>query len=1013
MKLTHYFLKHPIIALVLNAMILVIGILCFKTLTLREYPEIHFPQATVHTSFPNASAFLVESAITSVLEEQLSGISGIESMTSQSKQGLCEIKLTFQPGVSMDRTMMAIREAVGLARGRLPHEASEPIIEQKTSSTGMPFIALSLESTTLDFAALTHFANLNLKSPFRGIQGVASADVWGQPYTYEITLNAKKMMAFGVNADEVFNTLAAHHLALPVGKFQHEIPTTLKMTLSHPSDYEQIIIKEQNASKHQPPVLLKHIAVIRLKADNEQFRVRVNGKPGLAIAINRSPDGNPLEISASIRALVKRLQSTLPHGVKLTIISDQADFVRASLHHIKTAIIEAIVFVLLIVFLFLRNAKATLIPLITIPISLMGSFIFLKGFGGSINIMTLMAMVLAAGLVVDDAIVMLENSQRHLDEGASPMESAYQSSKEMGFSIVAMTLTLACVYAPLAFISGPIGQLFTEFSIALAGSVLISGVVALTLSPLMCARCLSKNTLPLWPQFDDYFEKISKKYRQLITHALPYKKTCLAITASLFIMIFILIHLIPQEMAPKEDRSLIGVFIPPIPGKTIDTLEEKLKSIEKIMRTLPEAHDTLVFMGDWGGSMILPLKPQHERSISAHDLVEFIRPKLNPIPSVDVYPWSWDSGLPGMDEGVGHNELSLTLSTTHSYRHLFNQVEAIRKVLDKEASFQNVRHDLTLDTQSMQVHLLPREMSALNLTAQQVAKTIEIFFSGDQSLSFSKDGLLYPVSLKGTPSPWSLSELYVTNPSGKRISLAAVATLTETTQPETLIHDSQMRAVTLTATLKKGDTLNEAMPRLLATVNKHLPIDYKKSWAGSAKTYAKSQLSLSMLFLLALLFIFAILSVQFENFVDPFIILLTVPLACSGALFFIWALGQSLNIYTQVGLITLIGLISKHGILIVSFANLRRNNNISIKDAIIESASLRLRPILMTTGAMIFGAIPLVLSHDAGYESRHAMGTVLIAGLSVGTLFTLFVLPCVYWMVKKPKGTQHDNKNNE
>lgn len=1006
MTLPNYFLRHPVIALILNAMILIIGTLCFNALSLREYPEIHFPNVTIFTNYPNASAELVETSITYILEEQLAGIEGIDSITSNSKHGRSTIELNFKNGTSIDRAMLAIREAIGLARGQLPQEVKDPVVERKTVSSGMPFIVLSLESTSMDFAALTHYANLNLKNAFRGVKGVASAEVWGQPYTYDIVLNPKKMYTFGVNTDEVFDAIQRNNLSLPVGKFQNETPTTLNAELKNLTDYENLVVKEKDLSdaKHKHnPVLLKNIADITLKTDNERFRVRINGKPGLAIAINRTNDGNPLEVSTLVQKKLNELKTSLPQGLDIKIISDQADFVRSSLYNIKSSIFEAILFVLIIVFLFLRNLKATLIPLVTIPISLMGSFLFLKLFGYSINILTLMAMVLAVGLVVDDAIVMLENIQRHIDNGLSAFAAALKGSKEIGFAIVAMTLTLTSVYAPLAFITGTIGQLFSEFAVALAGSVFISGIVALTLSPLMCAKTLSKKEKPLWPIIDVFLEKLAMNYRQILTKVIYYKKTCIIIILSLFALIFYLAQWIPNEMAPKEDRNLIGVYLPPIPGKDINTMEEKLQTVEKIVQPIKdkEAESMLIFMGDWGGTVVLPLKPQTKRDRSASAIVNSLRPLVTQLPSADVYPWSWDSGLPGMDDSMTGSELSLTVSTTDTYRQLFDHVEHLRNALDSEKLYQSVRHDLKLDTPGYRIDLFPNETSNLNLTSRQLAKTIEVFFSGDKSLTFSKDGILYNLTLKGEKSPWSLNELYVTNHAGKRISLAAVANLVQTAQPDRLFHYNQMRSATLTADLMQGDKIESAMVQLKTVAAENLPSSYKMTWQGAAKAYSESQMMMTILFLLALVFIFAILSAQFENFIDPFIILFTIPLACAGALSFVWMSGQSMNIYTQVGLITLIGLISKHGILIVEFANQLRKNNIPLLEAIIQSASLRLRPILMTTGAMIFGAIPLLLSHDAGYESRHVIGTVLIGGLSCGTLFTLFVLPTVYLFVKQ------------
>lgn len=1004
MNITTYFLKHPVIAFILNAMIVVIGILCFDSLSVREYPEVHFPKVQVYTHYPNASAELIESAVTNALEEQLAGIEGIEDITSDSRYGESYISITFKDGISIDKSIIVIREAIGLTV--LPPEVRPPIIKRKTNSDGMPFIIISLKSSSMDFAELTHYAGLNLKNAFKGLKGVSSVEVLGQPYAYHIVLDARKMYSFGVNADDVFDALQKGSLSLPIGKFQNKISVILNTELKTAKDYENLVIKEKNFSNpksKQHTILLKHVADVKLQTHDQQFQVRINGKPGLCLAITKTNDANPLDVSTLVYAQLNDIKQSLPESLQMNIILDKADFIRYSIKNIKSSIFEATIFVLIIVFLFLRNIKATIIPLITIPISLVGSFLFLKIFGCSINIMTLLAMVLAVGFVVDDAIVVLENIQRHIDEGLSSLEAALKGSKEIGFAIIAMTLTLTSVYAPLTFITGTIGQLFTEFAVALAGSVLISGVVALTLSPLMCAKLLRKNQLHLWPKIDEALDNFTYYYSHLLSKALFYKKSCVCLILGTFGLIIMFTQIIPSETAPKEDRSLIGIYVPTIPGENINTMWQKVQLIENIVKSILEAQHNLVFIGDWGGNVMLPLKPQSLRNRSAQEVVDSIKPFVSKIPSLDVHPWNWDSGLPGVADSMSGGELSLVISTTESYSNLFKIVEAIRKSLDQQNLFQSVVHDLKLDTVSFRINVDTNEMAHLNLTYKQIAKTIEIFFSGDQSLTFAKDGLLYKLTLKGRHSPWDLNELYVTNKFGKRISLGVVAKIIPDSGPDKLYHYNQMRSAILTASLSKNQKFDQGMQQFFNEVTKELPSTYKKTWTGNAKVYTESQMTMVILFLLAIVFIFAVLSIQFESFIDPCIILLTVPLACLGALIFVWGLNGSLNIYTQIGLITLTGLITKHGILIVEFANHLRRKDTPLKEAIIKASSLRLRPILMTTGAMIFGSIPLVFSHDAGHEARRAIGIVLVGGISSGTLFTLFVLPTVYCIVKSWK----------
>lgn len=996
MKLPRYFIKHPVIAIILNCMIVVIGLLCLYSLSVREYPNISFPTITVYTAYPNASPSLVETSVTNILEDQLAGLEGLESITSESSVGRSDITLLFRAGTSMTRALAATQDAVGMAKSSLPAEVKAPMVERQLKSTGLPFMGISLSSTDRGFGELTHYANLNLKNVFRSVQGVASVDVHGQPYTYSILLQSNKLMTFGVNVDEVVNALAKSSISLPVGKYQNKIPSTLNAELRSQKDYENLLIKAD--PKH--PVFLKSVANVSLETDKSRTRMRINGHTGVIIAINRASDANPLEVSKSLRKVIDKLQVALPKDLHLTINIDQSDFINASIKNIYSSIMEAILFVLIIVFLFLRNIPATLIPLVTIPISLLGSLIFLKIFGFSINLMTLLAMVLAIGLVVDDAIIVLENIWRHIEKGLSPCDAAIKGAGEIGFAIIAMTCTLASVYLPIAFIQGMLGQLFIEFAVALAGSVFISGVVALTLSPLMCASFLGRNSRNWWPQADVWLTRLGEHYARALQWLMQRKKIPGILALITVIGSILLYNTIGQETAPREDRGLVGVFLGTVAGEDINVLDKKIAGLEKILQSVPEAQNKLTFVGEWGANILMPLKPHAQRKRSSRQIVDDIKPLLSHYPSIDPHVWSWDTGLPGIDDAGKGNDLALVISSTDTFKKIFQETEKLKELLDNTKQFQSTRYDLRLDTMGYSIEVDYNQLAKLGLTASQVAKTIEVFFSGDKTKTFEKEGVIYYMTIKGSPAPWTLNELYLTTPKGKRVSLGALVKIKPKSQAATVDHFQQMHATTLHIELRKGESMADAMQKVWQIATDSMPEHYKFTWTGAAKTLNESSHEMLFLLFLSLIFIYAILASQFENFIDPFIILFTVPLACSGALLFAFFFDQSLNIYTQVGLITLIGLISKHGILIVEFANQLHKSGATLLESIQQAAVLRLRPILMTTGAMIFGAIPLVLSHDAGYESRHAIGTVLIGGLSLGTLFTLFVLPAVYLIIK-------------
>jgi multidrug efflux pump len=611
-----------------------------------------------------------------------------------------------------------------------------------------------------------------------------------------------------------------------------------------------------------------------------------------------------------------------------------------------------------------------------------------------------MGMVLAVGLVVDDAIVVLENIDRNIHSGLSPFEAALKGAKEIGFAVVMMTLTLASVYAPLIFIEGVVGQLFTEFAIALAGSVVISGVVALTLSPFMCYQTLQASENRWWPSVDVALDSLQMGYKNLLVRIIGYSKACALFMLATLLIIAILFSVIPKATAPSEDRSLIGIWMSKASGQNIDFMENKAKEAESILEQIEHKKGIISFIYDSGANVIVPLSAQSERKDSAQDVADLVKKKTSQLASVDANVWSMDSAIPGVEGDTDGGTISLILSSTGTYKELFDNAEKCENALSKSSIFQSPRHDLDLNSMRYRIDLDENKMTSLGLNLAKIAKTIEIFFSGKSSVDIAKDGVLYPIKVVGKKVPWSLSEIYLTNSSGKPISLAAIANWETDFGPSELFHYNQSRSVTLSATSDLNRA--QAMEKLLAVVKNNVSADIKTTWSGSSADNQDAKSSIWLLMGLSIVCIFAILAFQFESFVDPFIILFTVPLASLGGLVWVWFLGGSINIYTQIGLVTLVGLITKHGILIVEFANGMAQTK-SPLEAVIEAATIRLRPILMTTGAMIFGSIPLMLSSDEGHEARRAIASVLVGGLGLGTLFTLFVLPMIYVVVKSGK----------
>ncbi len=991
MKITDYFIKHPVSSVILNAVVILIGILCLYNLQIREYPDIKIPLITVETIYPNASAELVESSVTNILEDELAAIEGLDDIRSWSSSNRSRIMMKFLPKTSLDRSLIAVKDAIGMVRANLPDQIIEPTVERQARGKGPPFMSVCLQTHTMSFAELTHYVNSTLKNTFRSIQGISSIQIYGRPYTYKVTLDHQKMYNFGVNADEIYDSIAKGNVSLPAGKFQNKVPVTIKSELKTTEDFENILVK-----KAPNLVFLKDITDIELTEDNKKNRLRINGEPALCIGLQKSNDSNPLDISNLVHKEVASLKHNLPEGISMEVGLDQAEFIRTSLSNIRSSIIEAMFFVLIIVFIFLRNLRATIIPIITIPISLIGSLLFLNLFGFSINVMTLLAMVLAVGLVVDDAIVILENVTRYIEKGETILNAAIKGTKEIAFAVVAMTFTLTSVYIPIAFIKGVTGQLFVEFAAALAGSVLISGLVAITLSPLMCAKILQAKKTNLFPAVDIFLQNLAEGYIKALKYVMNYNKAVIAFFIAALLSVAMVFTLIPEETTPSEDRGLIGVSIPAIAGEDIDEIEANVMAVEKVISNIPEAKAVLTFTQDWGGFVVIPLKPIEERKRSADEIVNSFRGALTSFPSFDAWPWNFSTGLPGIEDPAETSELRLMISTVDTYQNLFKEANKVRDKGEEKKLFRSIYHNLRLDTAGYDIYLDKYISANLGIDSKSVSKAVSLFFSGDDSLKFKKDGILYSITIEGDIDPWTLDELYITNQRGNRISLGSFATLVPKAEPKELEHFNHMRAVRLTSDLTSGDGLEADMKKLYKLANDNLPTSYKKSWTGLAKAFKESEATMALLFTLSLLFIYAILAVQFESFLDPLIILFTVPLACLGALLALYLSGGTLNIYSQVGLITLIGLITKHGILIVEFANQLQKQGHSTLEAIEQAAALRLRPILMTTGAMLAGSLPLIVSSSYGFEARHAIGLVLFFGLGVGTIFTLFVLPTIY-----------------
>lgn len=1008
MKFTSFFIKNPVYAIVFNVMLIVVGILSLNSLKVREYPKVEIPRISVWTTYRNASPEVIESAVTAPLEDELAGVEGVEFIRSYSNYESSWINLQFREGASMDKAVASVRDALGRIRGRLPKDVREPSISRDNGNEGNDVLMiLAVQSEKMNSLELRHFIETTVKNAFRSVDGVSAIGVYGDNYLAKVLLDPKKLHMFGLNADDIYDAIDSENVLRPVGKIRNTISASMKSKIETKDDFQRIILRARDSKFLKNPkrsvTFLKDVADIVFSVDDQCSRCLLNGQKGTFITIKAASDANPVEVSNRVLQKIENLKTELTADVKISVLSDDTDFIRASIKNAEKATLEAVILVLLIVFLFLGNFRATLVPIVTIPISLIGAIVFLKAFGFSINIMTLLAMVLAVGLVVDDAIVVLENISRRIENGMSTLDATLKGSGEISAAIVAMTLTLVSVYAPLAFIEGAIGQLFIEFAVALAGSVLISGFVALTLSPLMCSVLLKdgRNTrAKIFPKFDAAFRKISETYGRFLEHMQSKQKLSVIIAIASLIFSFAFLKILPQQTAPSEDRGMICGSISQIAGKNVDFYEAQLKKVQKFLDDVPEILHSLNFANLNNGFMNIILKPKNERSRTSREIATELQDKMHDFPSVDVIIWNEDAQLPGVSNDYGDSYASIIISTSDSYQDLYNNLEKARAEFLKNPIFEQPRNGLLMNNRVYKIHIDNDKVAKLGLSKEKIARTLEMFFSGNRNLHFEKDGIEYPIVVETTKKCSDLSEIYVTNNQGKRISLDVVAKMVQSTEAPQFFHYNQMRSAYFGFGIAKGENFEKVLQAGMKILNEVLPISYKKTLQGVAEQTKKSTNTMLLLFVLSIIFIYAVLALQFNNFRDPLIILLTAPLACCGALFGIWLTNSSMNIYTAVGLITLVGLITKHGIMIVEFANQLIEQGKSTIDAIHQAAKLRFRPILITAGAMFLGSIPLVISQDYGCESRRAIGIVLTFGLFFGTIFVLMIFPNLCVMAK-------------
>lgn len=1000
MKLSETSIRRPVFATVMSLMLVLIGAVSFKGLQVREYPRIDEPVVNVSTRLTGASSEVIESQVTKPLEDSISGIEGIDIITSVSRAEQSQITARFKLSKNPEAAAADVRDRVSRVRARLPDAIDEPVIS-KVEADATPTIWLAFSSETLSPLQITDLINRIVKPRLQTVPGVAEVNINGDRlFSMRIWVDPDKLAALRLTVQDVEDALRRQNLEVPAGRIesqQREFSVTARTDLTTPAQFGEIALK--NASGYV--VRLRDVARIEQAAASERSSVRLNGVPSVSMGVIRQATANPLEVAAGVREVIPRIQQDLPAGVTVRQANDNSVFIDRSIKSVYTTIAEAVVLVALVVFLFLRTLRASIIPLVTIPVSLIGAFGLMAAAGFTINTLTLLALVLAIGLVVDDAIVVLENIFRHVEEGLSPFQAALKGAKEVGFAVVAMTMTLAAVYAPLAFTPGRTGRLFVEFALTLAGAVIVSGFVALTLTPMMCSKLLRHEPQP--NRFDRLMEAalvgLSARYEAALKWVLLRRWLVVMVMLASGVASWLLFKNARSELAPVEDRGVIFTSVSAPDGSTLEYTQRYMQAIERIGMAYPEFDRVFVVTGNptvSQGIAILRTVDWSERERKTPDLVRELQPKFAQLPGVSAFPVT----PPSLGQGFRERPINFVIVSSDSYANMAQVAQQMVAEMAKNPGIVQPDIDLRLNKPELFIQVDRDRAADAGIAVDQVARTIETLLGGRSVTRYKRDAEQYDVIVqtesKGRTTPEDIERMFVRGRGDTMVPLASLVKVTESVSPRELNHFNQRRSVTITANLAPGYALGEALQFMDATAERVLKPGYSTELNGVSREFRSSSGALGLVFVLALLFIFLVLSAQFESFVDPLVIMLAVPLSMVGALGAMHLTGGTLNVYSQIGLITLVGLITKHGILIVEFSNQLRQQGRDIHAAVTEAAALRLRPILMTTAAMVLGALPLALATGAGAESRQQIGWVIVGGMSFGTLLTIFVVPTMY-----------------
>jgi multidrug efflux pump len=1018
MNLSDISIRRPVFATVMSLLLVVLGAIAYTRLTLRELPKIDPPVVSVSVNYPGASAAVVETRVTQLLEDAVSGIEGVDLIDSRSRNGEGSVNMEFSLSRDIEAAANDVRDAVSRILDRLPLEADAPRVE-KVESDAEVIIWLNMNSTALDTLQLSDYADRYVVDRLSSIDGVAQVRVGGQQrYSMRIWLDREALAARGLTVNDVESALRRENIELPAGSIesqQRDFTLRVMRGYQRAEDFAEITLKKGDDGYL---VRLGDVAKVERASSERRAYFRGNGQPNVGLGIIKTSTANSLDVAKAIKAELPIIQESLPEGTRIFVAFDSTTFIEVAVERVYATLIEAVVLVLIVIYLFLGSARAALIPAVTVPVCLITAFIALWAFGFTINLLTLLALVLCIGLVVDDAIVVLENVQRRADLGEPPLVAARRGTAQVTFAVIATTAVLAAVFLPVGLMEGNTGRLFRELSVALAGAVIISAFVALTLTPMMCSKLIKAHTTPrgfnAWVQ--SHLTALGNGYRRRVSVlvGMSGRLRTLSIAGVLLLsaaIILLLASILPKELAPAEDRGAFFVSVVGPEGAGYDYTVKQVQQVEEILlkyvgegKPIDRANTRVPGGFGQGGDMhtgqvIALLKPWTERDVSTAQLVEKVRADLGALPGVRAIPQI----RAGLVRSSGGQPVQVVLGGPN-YEELADWRDRMLKRMETNPGLFAADSDYKETRPQLRVEIDRTRAADLGVSVDEIGRTLETMMGARRVTTYVEDGEEYDVILQAQrenrASPSDLNNLYVrSSNSGSLVPLSSLVKLTELAEPGQFNRFNRFRAITLSAGLAPGYTLGQALDWIQTVAKEELPeraqIDYK----GESREYRTAGSAIVFTFAMALLIVFLVLAAQFESFLHPIVIMLTVPLAVAGAFIGLFLSGSSINLFSQIGIVMLVGLAAKNGILIVEFANQLRDEGLSVIDAIVESAAVRMRPILMTSIATIMGAVPLVVAGGPGSASRATIGVVVISGVAFSTVLSLFVVPVFYTLI--------------